>query len=276
VSGTFRRDGADPGPLPGLPRSAAERFELLNTADFPDLRHIVNGRMVPVTDPLAQAKRLVEVRLNATTYGFIRARGLYTVDGQRRAIAQGAVEFPEGSMQLKAGWRPITRAERSRYHTLTVRLANGSTRLFGLAALNIATKTASGWLWASFEHTDADVAGRHYRLVGTQTTYLEAGLPVRLGNAVLEGDLEDSASCMTCHARATLSTEGTPRRLPVFAPAAPGVRRGYTGTPDPAWFGHADAQGQWRLTFAALDFVWSLSQAAAHGPAAAVTPGGPP
>jgi hypothetical protein len=261
---TLRKDGADPGPRPALAHPGTERFELITPADFPNLRHIVGGRMVPVTDPLGEAKQLVEVRLNALSYDFIRTRQLYTVAGQRRALAQGKLEFPTGSIQLKAAWRPITAAQRPRYHTLTLRLADGSTRLYGLAALNIAAKTREGWLWASFEHSDA-AGPRHYRLRGTQTTYLDADYrPVRLGNAVLEARLGNSASCMTCHARATLSVDGEPARLPVFAPAPPGVRRGYVGTPDPDWFGHADAQGNWQITYASLDFVWSLSQAAEH------------
>jgi uncharacterized protein YvpB len=48
----------------------------------------------------------------------------------------------------------------------------------------------------------------------------------------------------------------------VFAPAPAGVRRGYVGNPDPAWFGSTDAAGVWHTTYAALDFVWSLSLAA--------------
>jgi hypothetical protein len=266
---TFRKDGADPGSRRGPSHPGVERFELANPADFPNLRHIVHGRMVPVTDPLATAKRLVEVRLNATSYDFIRSHDLYTVDGQRRAVGQGKVEFPAGSIQLKAGWQPIAETQRARYHTLTLRLADGSTHLFGLAALNIAAKTPNGWLWASFEHIDAAVAGRYYRLRGTQTAYLDAThQPVRLGNAVLEAGLGESASCMTCHARATLGVAGGSARLPVFAPAPPGVRRGFIGTPDPAWFGRVDAQGTWRPAFVSLDFVWSLSQAAEHAPAA--------
>lgn len=280
---TFRTDGADPGPWEGVSHPGTWRFELITPADFPNLRHIVGGRMVPLTDPLATAKRLVEARLNSISYEFIRARELYTVEGQRRAVAQGRVEFPAGSIQLKAGWRPIAAAERSRYHTMTLRLADGGTRLYGLVAVNIAVKTSSGWLWASFEHTDSVEMGRartggadtgpvgkvwrYYRLRGTQTTYVDSeNQPVLLGNSVLEAGLGSSASCMTCHARAAVSVDGEPARLPVFAPAPPGVRRGYVGTPDPGWFGHTDAQGHWQTTYAALDFVWSLSQAAEHGP----------
>jgi len=281
---TFRRDGADPGPWQPVSHPDTGRFELITPADFPNLRRIVHGRMVPVTDPLAVAKRLIEVRLNSVSYDFIRSRELYTVDGQRRAVAQGKVEFPSGSIQLKAGWRPIAEAERPHYHTMTLRLADGSIRLYGLVALNIAIKTLSGWLWASFEHTGVVPLGQpgadpvntgpvgtvwqHYRLRGTQIAYVDAAdQPVLLGNAELEAGLGNSASCMTCHARATLSIHGEPSRLPVFAPAPPGVRRGYVGTPNPGWFGHADAQGRWQTTYASLDFVWSLSQAAEHGPA---------
>lgn len=280
---TFRKDGADPGPWEGVSHPGTWRFELITPADFPNLRHIVGGRMVPVTDPLATAKRLVEVRLNSISYNFIRARELYTVEGQRRAMVQGKVEFPVGSIQLKAGWRPVAAADRLRYHTMTLHLADGRTRLYGLVALNIAVKTPSGWLWASFEHTDAiavgypraDQAGigplgkvwRHYRLRGTQTTYVDGrNQPLLLGNSELEAGLGNTASCMTCHARATVSVDGEPARLPVFAPAPPGVRRGYVGTPDPGWFGHSDTEGRWQTIYAPLDFVWSLSQAAEHGP----------
>ncbi len=275
---TFRRDGADPGPWRNARHPGMERFELITPADFPDLRQVVAGRMVPVTDPLATRKRLVEVRLNPVSYDFIRAQKLYTVDGQRRALARGRVEFPAGSIQVKAGWRPITENERSRYQTLTLPGADGSTHLYGLAALNIATKTRHGWLWASFEHTEAE-GGNHYRLAGTQTTYVDAAnQPVLLGNAVLEAGLGNSASCMTCHARASLNVAREPARLPVFAPAPPGDRRGYVGTPEPGWFGHIDARGHWQTTFAPLDFVWSLSQAAEHGPrsVSAAIPGAQP
>jgi hypothetical protein len=271
---TFRKDGADPGPW-GLVRSGAERFELIAVADFPNLRHVVGGHMVPLTDPLAEAKQLVEVRLNASSYDFIRSQGLYTVDGQRRAVTAGQVNFPPGAIQLKAGWRPITETQRNHYHTMQLRLADGETRLLGLVAINFAAKTSVGWLWASFEHVDirdddarASATGwGYYRLRGAQTAFVDAaGRPVRLGNAELEAGLGESASCMTCHARAAIGSAGRPERLPVFAAASAGVRRGYVGVPNPAWFGHAGAQGRWQVTYAPLDFVWSLAQAAEHGP----------
>lgn len=273
-AGTFRKGGTDPGPWTAL-HPGVDRFELIRPSDFPNLRHIVGGRMLPLADPLSDAQQLIEVRLNAISYDYIRSRDLYTVDGQRRAVAAGPVEFPVGSIQLKAAWRPIRAAERGHYHTMTLHLADGGARLYGLAAVNFAVKTCAGWLWASFEHADAsdehrsrDTVRSYYRLRGTQTNYLDAsGRPVRLGNAALEAGLGASASCMTCHARAGIGVAGGAERLPVFAPAPVGIRRGYVGIPDPAWFGHADAEGRWHRTYASLDFVWSLSQAAESGAA---------
>src|ERR1700761_5952971 len=58
AAATFRRDGADPGPSQRLSHPGQDRFELLTPADFPNLRHIVNGHMVPVGDPLATATQL--------------------------------------------------------------------------------------------------------------------------------------------------------------------------------------------------------------------------
>ncbi len=74
---------------------------------------------------------------------------------------------------------------------------------------------------------------------------------------------------MTCHARAVLGVGGAPERLPVFAPAPPGIRRGYVGNPLPEWFGRAGAPGQWQVTYQPLDFVWSLAQASGSAAAAA-------
>ena len=284
AAATFRQDGADPGPW-NPDRIGIDRFEGIVPAS-PRLRHIEAGRMVPVTDPLTIARRLVEVRLNPVSYEFIRDRGLYTVDGQRRAVNAGPVQFPPRSLQLKAGWRPITRQQRGGYYTMTLRMADGRVRTYGLAALNLAFKTPAGtWLWASFEHSETPVSAdpataaaqslnppwRHYRLRGIQTTFVDAaGQATRLGNAELEAGLGDSASCMTCHARASIGLDdASAARLPVFAPAPPGVRRGYVGRPDPDWFTHADPQGQRHTVFAQLDFVWSLAQAA---PRAAAIP----
>jgi hypothetical protein len=235
-----------------------ERFELLTPTDFPNLRHIVHGRMVPVTDPLATATRLVEVRLNMASYDFIRTQALYTVAMVSTAPWRGA---RSNFRQVPCSSRPAgahCRRRAPRYHTLTVHLADGRKRLFGLAALNIAAKTGHGWLWASFEHTRCTVAGQGpIACVGTQTTYLDAEhLPVRLGNAVLEAGSGGQRVVHDLPCPRHLERRGRePSRLPVFAPAPPGVRRGYVGTPSPAWFGHVRCPGTVaNASFASLDF----------------------
>ncbi|MBS0578233.1 MAG: hypothetical protein JSR36_03105 [Proteobacteria bacterium] len=294
----FRPDGSDPGPWEGPPFSDARRFEVLSRRDFPNLRQVVNGRMEPVTDPLAHAMRAVEVRMNRASFEYVRAQHLYTVRGQLEAVAGHTVSFPAGSIHVKAAWRPINPADSARYHTVSITLADGSTRLYGLTALNISAKTLPNWFWASFEHADNQfrdgsdgwlhpsrdtfacrggapdcnlsprglgldgTVWQYYRLRGTLSTYVDkAGQAALLGNSELEAGLQASASCITCHARASIGTvAGTAARLPIFRPG--GARQGYVGPPDPAWFQGRDGPQRGGPSFQPLDFVWSLSQAA--------------
>jgi hypothetical protein len=278
----------------------------ISPADFSNLRHIVGGTMVPVAEPLLSAGRVIEIRMNQPSFEYIRAHQLYNLDGQLTAI-RGArrVQFPRGSVQVKASWRPIDQSEVSRYHTVKIRLRSGAIRLYGLTALNIASKDLPNWFWASFEHagnaTRADGDGwqtgsrdsfacrgapadcnraprgiglegtvwENYRLRGTLTTYMDAsGSPQLLGNSELEAGLQKTASCMTCHSRASLGVvDGRPARLPALDTNADAggnevpARRGYFGLPNPAWFGGVEADGRERPTYRPLDFVWSLSQA---------------
>jgi len=254
----YLEDGADPGPWSPsavAPLAAERRFEGISPRDLPNLRHIVGGVMVPVADPIAAARRLTEIRMNSTTFEFIRAHELYNVEGQLRAYASpDGVSFPFGARNVKAKWRPITEAERPRYHTIEVRLADGTYRLYGLTALHIAAKDLPRWLWATFEHVDNPTlpdnegwqlpsrdgyacrqapsdcnrapAGiglegtvwQYYRLRGTVTQYLDArGKPERLANSELEAGMQGSSSCITCHSRAAIGvTGGQVERLAIF------------------------------------------------------------
>jgi hypothetical protein len=280
----FRLDGADPGPWPlnVVQGVAALRFDgVPQTAGAP-LRHIVNGAMVPVIDPVAASARLVETRMNRASFEYIRARRLYVVDGQI-AAARGAdpIDFPAASRHVKAMWQPIGREERGSYVSREFVFADGSRRLYGLAALHIASKELPNWFWATFEHADdapgsggaveqANAAWSHYRLRGTMTRFVDArGRALTLANERLESSLKPgTSSCMTCHARASIGTGGgSVRRLSVFdddgdttipgmSRHAADLRRGFIGLPQPSWY----ADGNGRL--AALDFVWTLERAA--------------
>jgi cytochrome c peroxidase len=313
----YREDGSDPGPWVAAASHAAwsseRRFESLSLPELRATRHIVGGVMVPLVDPLAKAKRLIEVRMSRESFDYVRSHGLYNVEGQLQAVARGrTVQFPFGSVQVKASWRPIAADQRSRYHSITVRFADGASRLYGLTALNIAAKELPNWFWASFEHVDnatrANAEGwqlpshdefacagdspdcnrpprgvgvtgtvwENYRLRGTLTAFVDsARRPTRLANSELEAGVQLTASCITCHSRASIGVQsGLAVRLPVFDVAAARAeaaaeaagagtaraaidataRRGYVGLPESDWFSGTPP-------FQPLDFVWSLAQA---------------
>jgi hypothetical protein len=91
----------------------------------------------------------------------------------------------------------------------------------------------------------------NYRLKGTQTQYIDVtGMPTRLGNTLLEKGFVPTASCITCHGRATV--DGAGRTLSVFRSRNPRV--GHIGAPNPAWYFNADGS----LKFLPLDFVWGF------------------
>ncbi len=294
-------DGVDPGPWGTTPVSAVareSRFETFSLKDLPIVRHIVGGKMVPLTDPSASARRLTEIRMNRPAFEYIRTNELYNLDGQMRLLASGRkVNFPTSATEIKAKWRPIRDDERARYHTVTVRLADGAQRLYGLTALHIVSKALPQWFWATFEHVDnptlpnADgwqlpsrdrfaCAGepdecnqaprgiglegtvwQNYRLRGTLTRFVDdSSRPLLLANSELEAGMQQTSSCITCHARSSLAVVGgAPLRLPIFEASAGLERRGYVGLPRAEWF--EDPSGGRRQLFEQLDFVWSLSKA---------------
>ena len=277
----YLEDGQDPGPwvgrgripsgsasavapggssAPGAPATSAPlatetRFETFSLKDISNARHIVAGKMVPLTTPTPNARRLTELRMNRTTFDYIRTHELYNLDGQLRMIAAGRpVDFPPASTEIKASWRPIRPDERARYHTLKVRFADGTEGLYGLTALHIVAKDSPQWFWATFEHVDnptrPDADGwqlpsrdhfacreapadcnrtpagvglegtvwQNYRLRGTLTRFVDpANRPLLLANSELEAGMQKSSSCITCHARSSLALVGSaPTSLPIF------------------------------------------------------------
>lgn len=304
--------GADPGPWTArrVPVSPERRFETFARGELQNLRHVVNGAMVPVNDPIAAAQRLTEIHMNRAAFEFVRATKLFSLEGQVQAASAGRdVSFPYGACEVKAKWRPIAERDRYRYHTLELTLADGSRRLYGLTGLHIAAKELPNWFWATFEHVDNPLlpdnegwqlpsrdrfacgeqhpdcnrypAGiglegtvwANYRLRGTMTGYTDpTGKPGLLANSELEKGIQQSASCMTCHARAAIGVAaGDPVRLPIFnsegVSADPLARAGFVGVPDPAWYSPPSGRSEPR--FRKLDFVWSLMKAKRSSPVSA-------
>lgn len=296
-------DGNDPGPWTSgdvwAQAPSQHRFETFSLKDLPNARHIVDGRMAPLTDAIADASRLTEIRMNRVAFDYIRARELYNVEGQLRAVGDGrGVSFPNGAVEVKAKWRPIRAEERERYHTIELRLSNGSMKLYGLCGLHIVSKDLPQWFWATFEHVDnatlkdgdgwrlpsrdqfacrgeaadcgraptgiglEDTVWRYYRLRGTLTSFVDAAdRPLKLANSELEAGLQESSSCMTCHSRSSIGRlAGEAVRLPIFdvAVSDPIERRGFVGTPRAEWFLGTERGAP---VFQPLDFVWSLSKA---------------
>jgi hypothetical protein len=305
VADVFPADGRDPGPWVvdrAQPALANERrFETGSLKDLARPMHIIGGRMVPLLDPMADAKRLTEIRMNETAFDYIRARELYNERGQLRAAASDrGVHFPLGSTNIKAKWRPITEAEHSRYHTLVVTLSDGSRHLYGLTALHVAVKDLDHWLWATFEHVDnrslaggegwrlpsrdAFACGRrpvdcnqaprgiglentvwqYYRLRGTLTRFVDPqSRPLLLANSELEAGMQSSSSCITCHSRAAIGTvAGAPARLPIFDAVENDSPTRHGYVGTPSPEWFAGSGGGARPGFEQLDFVWSLSKAA--------------
>jgi hypothetical protein len=282
-----------------------ERFNAFTPLQQINARHIVNGVMVPMTDSANDPQQLREMHMNQVTFEYIRANELYSLDGQLTRYGQkNPIAFPLGAKEIKAEWQPIDSKSRSKYHTLELRTANGGTRLYGLTALHVLSKDLPNWFWATFEHVDnpsrtaaepwlrnsvdrfacgnqrpncnrvprglglEHTAWQYYRLRGTQNDFVDSrGKPTLLANSQLESGTKQRASCITCHARASIGVfQGKITRLDPFdvtdsSPATTGVKRTYIGKPKEQWFYKVTELGVKQQVLMPLDFVWSLSKA---------------
>ena len=234
------------------------------------------GLSVPAFDPnVGQGN---EVRMNRAAFEFVRSHELYHLDGQVAFFSQADVDRPKGfplaAKEIKAQWRPLDNGQDpKKYHTAVI---PGSDKVWGLTAIHITTKDLPNWFWATFEHTDnplreqtvgsVDRAGvpdslrntkwENYVLRGTQIDFsTPTGKKTILANSQIESGFEDTSSCLTCHARATLRDDY--ERLPIFEV----VGGGSTGVPNEQWFKQV---GQQR--FFQTDFVWSLARAHRQAP----------
>ena len=117
--------------------------------------------------------------------------------------------------------------------------------------------------------TTQDAAWRSYRLKGTQTNFVSlTGRATLLGNSVTEAGFVSTASCITCHARAGATKDGTPP-LAIFKDtlSAVGLPESVNGLPNEAWFdvnAYRNASGE-REALGVLaiqtDFVWGFRNA---------------
>jgi hypothetical protein len=129
------------------------------------------GSNWPLIDQLGNYA-IYEIRLNPTMAGYITGKGLTTAEGLKAA---GDLDFPAGSIVVKAAWRIFPRSwpkERpeilARYYWTTADVVVGADQdskrqggftieraPIGLVGLHIVQKTRrQGWIWTTFEQAD--------------------------------------------------------------------------------------------------------------------------
>lgn len=105
-----------------------------------------------------------------------------------------------------------------------------------------------------------DPVFRNYRLKGSMTDFTTAtGSPILVGNSVTEAGFVQTASCMTCHARAAVQATASPPQglspYPNIAGFTP-ENQSYNGTPNPDWY--YSGNNPLRRWAVQTDFVWAI------------------
>ena len=240
---------------------------------------------------------------------------------QRFYYAGTPVDFPTDAIEVKAVWRPIGEADKPRYQWAELKDPDkGTSFLYGLTALHVSSKVLPNWHWSTFEHIDnrfrngvhdegwlnpsrdsvacppvnldcgllpaglglEGTRWENYRLRGSQVDYVdEFGNPVILANSELETGFQQSASCMSCHGRASIGPSMNPAapfefgpdlkdhpatppvamRLDVFKTLADGRTTSHNGPPEPGSFLLPGQAAGGTATYLRLDFVYSLLEA---------------
>ena len=258
----------------------------------PSLQHVQRGDAAPFvagakSNPCAalNTAQSEEVRINQDAFKYIVDNDLWYIQGKAARFKSGEViNFPTTAREVKANWIPISSKDKTRY----VWTMDSKGNLWGLVAMHFLSKEIPNWVWATFEHASNPCYSKflqaqdsfgltsngqpspallamfkkggldvgvysNYRLDGAQVTFTDSeGRPIILGNSVTEFGFQTTASCMTCHARATTDASGS-KSLSVFD----SNNQSYHGVPDPNWY-YSSFHPLTR-TFMQTDFMWSLA-----------------
>jgi hypothetical protein len=282
--------------------AAKERMQFLSFHDFGT--RTIKPKFSPEDGVFKGEGGFGETRMNRWTYDFIKRNCLWSKEGQQRyagavlAGKKGPISFPVDSIEVKAAWldflaHGIPEKDQKKYYT-----AEYKGRKYGLTSLHIITKDIPNWFWATFHHVDApknpfetkDTYGRpsdlngtvweNYVLGGTQIDFVTPeGKPKILSDHYIEFNFQRS-SCITCHATATVSADGSrgpsqPMALCILNGSIPEIgltaeicrrlvgehlfRPGEAklweelGTPRASWF-----EKNGKLFYLQTDFVWSI------------------
>ncbi|GAB2177795.1 hypothetical protein DLREEDagr8_33530 [Dongia sp. agr-C8] len=239
-----------------------------------------NGSLGPLFDPetdqsiFTNRGGIGETRMNRSTYEFIRANCLHSLDGLKRyasAVKNGSrppIRFPDDSIEVKAVWLEfapdaLANGVRDRYYSI-----EHEGKVYGLTSFHVLTKDVPDWFWATFHHVDAppneferkDTYGRplalettvwkYYVLGGTQISFIEPNLkPNILSDHYIEFGFQRS-SCITCHAMAHGTAEGV-NGQDFDDPTGP-IQTIDVGVPSPSPFDSAEH------FYIQTDFLWSI------------------
>ncbi|HJQ39430.1 MAG TPA: c-type cytochrome [Thermoanaerobaculia bacterium] len=118
---------------------------------------------ITLTDRNRKAVRF-EIRMNRPAFEYVVRNKLY--DSHQQAKAK-TIDFPDGSMLIKAAWRELEADEVPQYISTRAdvcdkKLEHCVRRTMGLVGFHIMhkTKSAPQWLWSTFEQKD-NVDGTH-------------------------------------------------------------------------------------------------------------------
>ena len=226
-----------------------------------------------------------EVRMNRAAFDYVTDHNLFCVEGQEAMFGKREkIDFPTDAREVKAIWRKLeSKDDPKHYHTTSIPNKDSTgTEVWGLVSLHLTTKDLPNWFWATWEHEDnperesvvkSVSQGKkpgnlkekwtHYVLRGTQVDFTDSmGRPTILANSRIEDGFQQTSSCITCHARATIGAHLRKsieiNRLPIFESATP--PRGAIGAPDAKLFGDGsttpDSVSYWQT-----DFSWSTFRA---------------
>jgi hypothetical protein len=167
------------------------------------------------------------------SFGYINTQTLEVNAKLASGLAEPNRNFtPPHSLTTVDGVSQDAFALAERYEN-TERMSDGLAAIFN--AFGIGTDTGIN---KSGRPSISDQAWRSYRLKGTQTNFVTStGRPSLLGNSVTEAGFVNSASCITCHARAGVTEEGLPV-LAIFVDflSDAGIPKSINGVPNEAWF----------------------------------------
>ena len=127
-----------------------------------------------------------QIAVDEASYQYVRSNGYYNANTLNSAAL---IDFPDGSLEIKASWRIMDGDDESRYHTTQARVmqydAQGAatgkyqSATIGLVGLHVVYKAPGfpQWIWATFEQVDnaplqanAATATAHYAYFNPQCT----------------------------------------------------------------------------------------------------------